>query len=303
MKTEARQILNTAAARLDAAGIDSARGDARLLLAIALGREDAVLPHEEIDDFSAECADRFDALIDRRLSGEPVSRIRGWREFWSLRFALSSHTLDPRPDSEILVEQAIRLGATLADADAERPVRCLDIGTGSGCLLLALLSEMPMATGIGIDISPAALDTAWENARALGLADRAEFAVRSFAVPADAPWPSALKFRPEKGFDLILSNPPYIPHAQISRLAPDVALYDPALALDGGPDGLDCWRSLLPRLPDLLSERGTALVEIGDGQRDDVVALAAAAGLVETDYFRDLAGTIRTLVFAPHPVP
>lgn len=279
MAIEARTILSEASAILAAAGIDSAKGDARLLLGIALGHDRAVLPHETLPYYSDADAARFDDLLARRCGGEPVSRIRGWREFWSLRFGLSAGTLDPRPDSEILVERAIGFAKQSVD------LRLLDIGTGSGCLLLACLSELPLATGIGIDASADAIVAATDNARALGLAGRATFANRNFADRVD-----------DLGqFDIILCNPPYIPSGDIDHLAPEVAQYDPRLALDGGDDGLECWRVLMPVMAALLSLQGRAFLEIGDGQAEDVGALASAAGLVSAGIHDDLSGVARCI--------
>ncbi|MDP4631856.1 MAG: peptide chain release factor N(5)-glutamine methyltransferase, partial [Porticoccaceae bacterium] len=195
---EASIILYGLEQTLAAAGITSAKTDARCLLGMALGRDDAVLPHEDVAPIDQVCADRLAAMVARRLEGEPISRIRGWREFWSLRFAVSPSTLDPRPDSETLIEAAVRWASRNAVKD--RSLRLLDLGTGSGCLLLALLSELPKAQGIGIDINPDALATARRNAASLGFGDRAAFAEHSFTDDLGS----------LGDFDVILSNPPYI---------------------------------------------------------------------------------------------
>ena len=288
MTTEARTILRPAAAALAQAGIASARQDARLLLGLVLGRGRAVLPHEELQNWTDDLDRTFQTCLKRRMAGEPVSRIRGWREFWSLNFKLSPSTLDPRPDSELLVERAIVFGqGCLAESGSGR-LRILDIGTGSGCLLLACLSELGTATGLGIDINPDAIDMAVHNAAALGLVDRATFAVADFATDLAG----------FGCFDIILSNPPYIPSAHIATLSPEVALHDPLSALDGGVDGLDCWRLLMPEMTKLLSARGRVLVEIGDGQGSDVMALAIAAGFSGAGVFTDLSGTQRCLAFS-----
>jgi release factor glutamine methyltransferase len=230
----------------------------------------------------------FQTYIQRRLAGEPVSRIRGWREFWSLSFELSAATLDPRPDSEILVERAVAFGRDHPGVAGEENLRLLDMGTGSGCLLLACLSELTMATGVGIDINPDAIEMAAHNAGVLGLADRAVFSVADFTT----------SLKRLGCFDIILSNPPYIPSAQISTLSSEVALHDPLLALDGGQDGLDCWRVLMPEMAKLLSTQGRIFVEIGDGQEADVTALADAAGFSAAGVFADLSGTQRCLAFS-----
>ena len=288
MTIEARAILGPAVAALVRAGIASARQDARLLLGFALGRESAVLPHEDLRGWTDDLDRLFQTYVARRVAGEPVSRVRGWREFWSLKFELCAATLDPRPDSEILVECAVAFGLGRLDDGRSQGLRVLDMGTGSGCLLLACLSELPPATGLGIDINPDAIDTAAHNAVVLGLADRATFAVADFTASMEG----------FGCFDIILSNPPYIPSAQIATLSSEVAVHDPLLALDGGQDGLDCWRRLMPEMAKLLSARGHIFVEIGDGQRADVTALASAAGLSAAGVFADLSGTQRCLVFS-----
>jgi release factor glutamine methyltransferase len=280
---EARTILVPAQTRLHDAGIDSAALDARLLLGVALGRDDAVLPHETLVDWTAEQEGAFTTVIERRLAGEPVSRIRGWREFWSLRLELSSETLDPRPDSETIVTAAL---AWAGERRGER-LRLLDLGSGSGALLLACLSELPQASGVGIDISAGAVRTATANAARLGLAGRASFIEGDFADP-DAGG---------GGFDLILCNPPYIPQAEIDGLAPEVAEFDPHLALDGGDDGLVSWRRLLPRVARGLAPGGCAFVEIGAGQRAAVTDLAITDGLQPAGDAADIGGIVRCLVF------
>jgi release factor glutamine methyltransferase len=283
---DASTILYGLEQTLAVAGIASAKTDARCLLGMALGRDDAVLPHEDIAPMDQVCADRLAAMVARRLEGEPISRIRGWREFWSLRFAVSPATLDPRPDSETLIEAAV--GWASRNAVKDRPLRLLDLGTGSGCLLLALLSELPKAQGIGIDINPDALATARRNAASLGLGDRAAFAEHSFTDDLGA----------LGNFDVILSNPPYIPTDEIDGLAVDVKSFDPALALDGGADGMACWTQLLPRLAAVLAVDGKAFVEIGRGQENAVIAAAEKVNLQLCDSHCDLAGITRCLAFS-----
>ena len=280
---EARSILVLAQARLRAAGIDSAALDARLLLGIVLGRDDAVLPHETLAGWTAEQGGAFDTLMERRLAGEPVSRIRGWREFWSLRVALSPDTLDPRPDSETIVAAALSWAGQRGGR-----MRLLDLGSGSGALLLACLSELPRASGIGIDISAGAVRTATANATRLGLGDRASFVEGNFEDPDIG----------GHGFDLVLCNPPYIPLAEINGLAREVTGFDPLLALDGGDDGLASWRRVMPRIADGLAPGGRAFVEIGADQQAQVTAIAMAAGLQPVDDADDMAGIVRCLVFA-----
>ena len=283
---EARNILYVLEQTLAVAGIASAKTDARCLLGMALGRDDAILPHEDIAPMDQACDDRLAAMVARRLEGEPISRIRGWREFWSLRFAVSPATLDPRPDSETLIDAAVKWASHNAVKDW--PLRLLDLGTGSGCLLLALLSELPKAHGVGIDISPDALTTARRNAASLGLSDRAVFAEYNFTDDLGA----------FGNFDVILANPPYIPTAEIDGLAVDVKSFDPALALDGGADGMACWTGLLSRLSVVLAVDGMAFVEIGRGQESAVIAAAEKVNLQFSNSHCDLAGITRGLTFS-----
>jgi release factor glutamine methyltransferase len=267
--------LKAGADRLAEAGIDNPRLEARLLLAHALGRT-----VEAVIRDSATHADPggFAALLDRRVAREPLALILGMREFWSLPFQVSPATLIPRPDSETVVEAALA-----ACPESERPYRVLDLGTGTGCLLLAFLHERPSALGVGVDLAPGAAALARRNATALGLGARAAF-LRGY-------WAAALDAR----FDLVLSNPPYIATADLAGLMPEVRLHEPGRALDGGIDGLDAYRAILRRLPALLVPSGVAVLEIGAGQHEAVDALAVGAG------FRvlrrgDLSGTVRALI-------
>ena len=276
---DARIILNRIATRLITAGVDTARLDARILLATALGRDDAVLPHETLSNWDDDLEDDLARLLDRRLAGEPISRIRGWREFWSLRFLLSPETLDPRPDSETLVVAAIEAGRLMSTP------RLLDLGTGSGCLLLACLSELPDATGLGLDVSSAAVGIAAQNATHLALAERAHFGTASFADDLE-----------DYGmFNLIICNPPYIPAGEVATLAHEVTKFDPARALDGGEDGLGVLREALPAIARRLAADGQAFVEIGAGQEAAVTVIAADCGLTVFQSHADLAGIVRCL--------
>jgi release factor glutamine methyltransferase len=268
-----------AAAELAQAGIEGASREARLLLAHALGAEAGGVLMARDRELSAAEGAAFAALVARRAAREPLSHITGRREFWSLEFGVGPAVLDPRPDSEALVEAA--LGCIAARA---APLRLLDLGTGSGCLLLALLSELPNARGVGVDRSAAALAVARANAAALGLAARAAF------VQGD--WATALS----GAFDLIVCNPPYIATAAIGALMPEVARHEPRLALDGGADGLDAYRRLAPDIARLLAVGGIALVEVGLGQGDAAAAIFAAAGLSDHARRRDLAGRERALL-------
>lgn len=279
MTNSARAALRMASLSLAEAGIDSAGLDARLLLGEALGIEPVqLLAHPERVVTAAE-ASLFQTLVARRARRQPLAQILGRREFWSLEFRVTADTLAPRPDSETVVETAL---AEIADRAA--PLRLLDLGTGTGCLLLSLLHELPQASGIGVDFSAAALAVACANAASLGLADRAAF--------RRARWGEGLDER----FDLIVSNPPYIPSAEIDQLMPEVARYEPRMALDGGVDGLDAYRAIATDVGRLLSPRGRMAVEIGATQADSAGAILAAAGLAVTAVRRDLAGHPRCLI-------
>jgi release factor glutamine methyltransferase len=276
-----RILLEEASRRLAAAGVAAPRRDARLLLAAAMGIETGALFMQDDRPIAAAAADRFAAYLARRVAREPVSRILGHREFWSLAFQVTSATLDPRPDSEALIEAALEL---ISDRDAA--LRLLDLGTGSGCLLLALLSELPNATGLGVDRDPAAVAAAVANAAALGLGRRAAFQVGD--------WGRGLGAR----FDMVVANPPYIPAGDIAGLAPEVACYEPRGALAGGADGLDAYRALAVQLDGLLTDGGSAVLEFGHGQDPQVAALLCAAGLEIRGFRRDLGGLVRCVVAA-----
>ena len=278
------KALREAAARL-AAGADPAsdtpRLDAELLMANALGvsRSDLLLRH-----MGAPVPPGFGKVIDRRLAAEPVAYILGEQEFFGLSFRVSPDVLIPRGDSEVLVETALRHAADLMGA-----LRVLDCGTGSGCLLLAVLHALPNAQGVGIDRSPAARAIASENARRLGLGGRAEMALADWRAPG---WHRCLG----ASFDMILANPPYV--EDDAPLAAGVRNHEPAGALFAGPKGLDDYQCLIPQLPALLALHGVALVEIGASQAEAVSEIAAAAGMVSSLH-RDLAGRDRVLALVP----
>lgn len=264
---------------LSLAGVEAPRRDARLLLAAALGRPPAALIGAGGEPVDADEAARFRDLVQRRARREPVSRILGRREFWSLSFEISPDVLDPRADSETLVAAALE-----AFPARDRPLRVLDLGVGGGCLLLSVLAERPLARGLGLDASPAAAVVARRNALALGLASRAMIAVGDWARAVAGP------------VDLILANPPYIPHAEIKRLSPEVRDFDPPDALDGGADGLDPYRVILAAAADLLPSDGVAALEVGVGQWRAVADIAEASGLAVLACRRDAAGIARCLV-------
>jgi release factor glutamine methyltransferase len=280
MTASVRTLLDAAGARLVAAGVESPRLDARLLLAAAMAATADRLIGDPDGAVPAIAARRFAAALERRVAREPVSRILGRREFWSLPFRIGPATLDPRPDSECLVAAAL---ARLPRRHA--PLRILDLGSGSGCLLLALLSELPRARGLGVDLAPAAVAVAARNAAELGLADRARFRVGD--------WDRGIAGR----FDLVLSNPPYVAQPALAALAPEVVEYDPRLALDGGADGLAGHRALAPAIARRLAPEGFAVVEIGAEQAAAATVVYEAAGLVASALERDLAGRARALIF------
>ena len=270
--------LGGAARRLHAVGIDSARLDSRLLLGAVLNLEPAqLIAHPERALTPTESA-RFHDLVDRRSRRQPLAQLLGRREFWGLAFRVTPDTLDPRPDSETLVEAAL---ACVSDRSA--PLRILDLGTGTGCLLLSLLHELPQARGTGVDCSDAALAVAAANAAGLGLAGR--------TILRKGNWTEGL----DGIFDLIVANPPYIPRAEIDGLMPEVARFEPRLALDGGADGLDAYRAIAKGTVGLLAPHTHLLVEVGDGQGDSVEAVFAAAGYRCGARHADLRGHPRCL--------
>jgi release factor glutamine methyltransferase len=270
-------ILASAAKRLRAAGIESPRREARLLLAniLGIGLEDIVAGRVAL---GLNDQARFEAAVARRAAREPFAYIAGRREFWSLDFKVGPGVLVPRPESETLIESAL---GRFAARDAALDV--LDLGTGSGCLLLAFLSERPNAGGVGIDASPDAIRWAEENARELGFAARARF--------VNADWSEAAGV-----YDVILVNPPYVGEPELAGLAPEVAQFEPHSALVSGADGLECYRRLAPILRARLKPAGFAFVELGQGQADAVSAIFSAAGLVVDETKRDLSGITRCLV-------
>jgi release factor glutamine methyltransferase len=269
-----REALLVASARLAATGVEAPRREARLLAAHLLGAADGRLldPDMAVDEVA------WSALVARRASREPLAFITGRRGFWTLDLAVSPATLIPRPDSETLVSAACGLFAR-----RERVLRILDLGTGTGAVLLAALCEFPMAFGVGVDISAEAAGLAGRNAVANGLAGRCAFVAADWAAPLSA------------SFDLVLSNPPYIPGGEIASLMPEVACHEPGRALDGGPDGLSAYRLLVACLPALLAPGGAAILELGAGQGGAVRALAESAGLHYVGVEADLSGIARAL--------
>lgn len=249
--------------------------EARLLLAHALGVGQTDLIRDPVRPVQMPAYER---LLARRIAREPIALIVGRQEFWSMNFEVSPATLIPRADSETLVEAAL-------DVFSHRPPprRILDLGTGTGCLLLALLREFPASFGVGVDIDQPAASLAKRNAHELGLTERAGFIV--------CDWTNALSIRA----DLIVSNPPYIASAEISNLSTDIALYEPRRALDGGADGAECYRAILPQIRSVLAHDGVAILELGAGQAHEVGQLARDVGFGATRKC-DLAGIPRVAI-------
>lgn len=273
----AAALLAEGTAALRAAGISQPRSEARLLLEEATGLDRVALATAPARRIEAAAAGAYRTLVRRRAAREPMAYLLGRAEFWSLDFAIEPGVLVPRADTETLIEAAVR-----AFPDRDLPLRVLDLGVGSGCLLLTLLHRYPNARGIGTDTSAVALRLARRNAARLGLAERAALVVTCWAEGVAGP------------FDLVVANPPYIPSAEIDALQPEVSRFEPRTALDGGPDGLDAYRAILPELPRLLAPGGLALTEIGQGQHAELVPMAGALGL-SVALHRDLAGIVRCL--------
>lgn len=273
-------VLRDAGDRLRKAGAQSPELDARLLLSRTMGKDGPWLIANRDAPVTQPARDQFAELLARRAVREPMSQILGEREFWSLSFEVTADVLTPRPDSETLIETVL---ATQPDRQA--PIRILDLGTGSGCLLLTLLSELPNATGLGVDVSDAALAVAGRNAEALDLADRASWIVSDWCTDVSGP------------FDIIVSNPPYIETGALARLDRDVAAFEPHLALDGGLDGLESYRAILAGVGRLMTPRSHLVFEIGEGQDDGVTQVAVVSGLRLTTAARDLADRVRVLAF------
>jgi len=269
------------AAQLRSAQLEEAELDARILLGAALGLDLTGLVAQAARLLSEAETSRLAQYAGRRIAGEPVARILGSREFWGLPFRLSEATLVPRPDTETVVELALEI---FRERQASHQLRIVDIGTGSGAILLALLHDIPGAFGVGTDLSLTALKTARDNAAALGLADRASFVACSYAAALRGP------------FDLVVSNPPYIPSAEIPKLSIEVREHDPHLALDGGNDGYDAYRALIPQAAERLAPGGALIVEAGQGQAGNIETLMAAAALVvDRPPKADLAGIPRAV--------
>lgn len=278
------QALVGAAAVLREAGIATPELDARLLLCHAAGLSHEAYVAGAGGPVQPATLARFGTAIDRRLKREPVARITGTREFYGRGFTIAPPALDPRPDTETLIEAALAVVERRGWRD--RTLSLLDLGTGTGCILVTLLAELPRAQGLGTDLSPSALALAAANAARLGVGSRAAF------MAAD--WLDGIAGK----FDLVLSNPPYLASGEIAGLAPEVAAYDPMLALDGGPDGLDAYRRIAAGASAVLAEGGRLLIEIGAGQAAQASDIFRAAGLKldpSQAIGRDLAGRPRVV--------
>lgn len=262
------------------AGIETAVLDARLLVMHVLGFSLEELLMRRHDEFPTELKEKLGLLVQKRLQGMPIAKIIGVKEFWGLSFKTTQDTLDPRPDSETLIEAVLE-----NFSDRTKPYRLLDLGTGTGCLLISLLHELPNATGIGIDQSPKALAVAEKNATDLGVIERSTW--------IESNWFSAVKGQ----FDIIISNPPYIPSSDIETLSRDVKQYDPLSALDGGEDGVAPYRHLAEHIMPFLREKGIVALEYGQGQSEKVSAIFNKKTPLKPFIYKDLAGIDRCTIF------
>lgn len=285
-----KAALAKATEALDQKGIPTARLDASLLLRHVLGLSREALLRDGDNTMNKNDIMAFEALVARRLQYEPIAYITGQKEFWSLDFCVTRDTLIPRPDSETLIEAALKRVRDRGNNMRERaqgqakPIALLDIGTGTGCLLIALLKEIPEARGIGLDNSKPALQVASGNAKKHGVDSRAEF--------IESHWCDAINGK----FDLIISNPPYIADAEMGALMPDVLKYEPHTALVAGGDGLDAYRALAPQVATRLNPGGWMLFEVGHAQADAVAVLLEQTGLECEPHARDLAGIARGVI-------
>ncbi len=262
--------------QLQNAGVENARRELTLLIAFVQNR-----PYSDVffdPNLSAEDYGRLVPLLQRRCKGEPLSKITGQREFWSLLFKVTADTLDPRPDSETIIQAVLNYFPA-----QHQTLKLIDFGAGTGCLLLSALSEYPNGVGVGVDISDAALAVAQQNAQQLGLSQRASF--------VQSNWAENLQGE----FDILISNPPYIGLSEPLETA--VKEYDPPQALYGGEDGLEAYRALLPQLKRLMHPKSLAFIEIGQGQGDAVRSIGEEAGLICVSTYPDLAGIERVVVF------
>ncbi len=276
----AKEALRWAVLKLQQEKIESASLDGRILLEHVLGVSREQLLFALDQPISAEQYAKFQMLVEKRAQRQPVAQLIGKREFWGMNFVVSGHTLDPRPDSEALVEYVLERIANRADNH-----KVLDLGTGTGCLLLSIISELPSAQGVGVDYCENALQVAKENSLALGFASRTQFFCGD--------WCEKL----EGEFDIILANPPYIPTGVIPTLDPEVAVFEPKLALDGGDDGFSCYRKIMKKLPKIMAKNGFAAFELGMGQQKELTNIAEENGLEAVGVRNDLSGIARCIIF------
>lgn len=285
-RCEVCQVYRELAGSFRRAGLCSPNLDARLLVCHACDMSHEVFVAEPTRWVSAVELARLEVMTERRFRHEPVSRILGQKEFWSLPFIIGPATLDPRPDTELVVQSVLEIVRKCAAL--ERDLKVLDLGTGCGCILLSVLRELKQASGVGIDRSELALRTASKNALALGIADRACFAAMDWLGGLSGP------------FDIIVSNPPYIRRETIPHLAPEVALYDPERALDGGRDGLAAYRAIIPFLKDVIAPDGWAVFEVGEAQAEIVLEMMNANGFAASSdlpaIHHDLCGHARVVL-------
>jgi release factor glutamine methyltransferase len=279
------QAWQGARARLEAAGIPGPVIDARVLVEAACGVTRADIVGDPYRELDAGQVERLDNYLERRIRREPVSHILGRRGFWNIMLGVTPDVLTPRPETEVIVDHALRL------FPEGRPFRLLDLGVGSGAILLAILAERPAARGLGVDASEEALAVARDNAARLGMGGRVAL------LRGD--WTAGLG---DAGFDLVVSNPPYIATDVIETLDPEVRVYEPRLALDGGPDGLDAYRTLAPEILRVLKPGGRFLVEIGFDQRVAVEALFRQAGALEVETLPDLSTHDRVVTGVKNPL-
>lgn len=273
------EILTSAKSTLKAAGVDSAFLDAELLMAHILGKTREFVVGRPEYELSENEEKSFAELLPRRQEREPLAKIIGKKEFWGREFLVNGSTLDPRPDSEALIEAVCELFPNHDEA-----LKIIDLGTGSGCLLLTILAEYPQSLGIGVDIADTTLDVAKRNAEKLGLAKRCDFILND--------WAEGLNGK----FDLIISNPPYIKNSDIHNLAREVSGYEPRLALEGGGDGLECYKVLFPQIKTLLNKNGKIVFEFGKGQEMDVKEILEQSGMRFVSFKSDLSGAPRCII-------
>lgn len=289
MGTTLKDIRIEVSKALESKSFENACDEAKWLLAYVLGRDSSYVTLNPNDEFPEDLRSKLEDTLRRRLNHEPLSRIRGCREFWSLEFDLNEHTLDPRPDSETLVEGVlahIQCHPRAGEEPKTKNYRILDLGTGTGCLLISFLKELPNSQGIGGDYSYEALQMACHNAEKLGVSDRALFFQGSWSEALSGP------------FNIIVSNPPYIPYRDKETLSLEVSQYDPCLALYGGEDGYECYRALAQDLFRILAPHGLIALELGQGQRLEVQSIFQNMGYTMLDALKDLQGIERVILFS-----